>query len=348
MTLNSDQQPAGSSPLARFSLAAALVACALFIQGCTASGLYDVGHAPPPISSKMLAEMRKVGVTAESPVLVRIFKAESELEVWKQTASGKYVLLKTYPMCRWSGKLGPKKTNGDRQAPEGFYSVSAGMLNPNSKFFLSFNIGYPNQLEQALGYNGKELMVHGACSSSGCFAISDQNIGEVYPIVAKALASGQSGFQVQSYPFRMTQANMTRHAGDPNAVFWANLKQGYDRFGMTRRPLQISYCEKRYVFDGNPADFISGDPLAACPPAYASAKTPIADNLYEQAATDMAFATVGPQSGVYTDGGMHPMFKALLKKYGAKKLAAQVSNTAYPISRPDAALSSPEPNPQTE
>ena len=119
------------------------------------------------IPAKLVAEMREKKMSAESPVLVRIFKKESELEVWKQDASGRFALLKTYPMCRWSGKLGPKTKTGDRQAPEGFYHVSAGMLNPKSQYYLSFNLGYPNRLESALGYTGEALMVHGPARRRG-------------------------------------------------------------------------------------------------------------------------------------------------------------------------------------
>ena len=84
----------------------------------------------------------------ESPILVRLFKEEAELEVWKQDAAGRYDLLKTYPICRWSGELGPKVKEGDRQAPEGFYTITPAQMNPNSQFYLSFNMGYPERLRQ--------------------------------------------------------------------------------------------------------------------------------------------------------------------------------------------------------
>ena len=175
--------------------------------------------------------------------------------------------MKTYPICRWSGELGPKTKMGDRHAPEGFYHVSSGMLNPNSQFYVSFNLGYPNRLESALGYTGEALMVHGACSSSGCYAMTDQGVGEIYAIVQKALSGGQEKFQVQAYPFRMTAQNMTSHRGDPNMPFWRTMKEGYDAFEVTRRQPKVSVCDRRYVFNkefegGEPAD-----PLAACPPA---------------------------------------------------------------------------------
>ena len=183
----------------RKALLAAAVSVAL--SGCVSDmTLDDLSSSAPQLSSKILGEMSRKGMKAESPVLVRIFKQESELEVWKIDRSGRYSLLKTYPMCRWSGKLGPKMKNGDRQAPEGFYHVSTGMLNPKSQYYVSFNLGYPNRLESALGYTGEALMVHGACSSSGCYALTDQGVGEIYSIVAKALSSGQDRFQVRLIP----------------------------------------------------------------------------------------------------------------------------------------------------
>ncbi|MBF6723646.1 murein L,D-transpeptidase, partial [Acinetobacter baumannii] len=148
--------------------------------------------------------------------------------IWKHDRSGRFALLKTYPICRWSGQLGPKTKDGDRQAPEGFYRVTADMLNPGSDYYLSFNLGYPNRLERALGNTGSSIMVHGACSSSGCFALTDQGMAEIYPVVREALAGGQEAFQVQSLPFRMTVENMIRHRKSPHFDFWRNLKEGYD------------------------------------------------------------------------------------------------------------------------
>jgi len=73
-----------------------------------------------PLSERMLARLKSKNMEKESPILMRIFKEEAELEVWKQDDSGHFALLRTYPICRWSGELGPKFKTGDRQAPEGF------------------------------------------------------------------------------------------------------------------------------------------------------------------------------------------------------------------------------------
>ncbi|MBU4530794.1 MAG: hypothetical protein KUA41_12210, partial [Hoeflea sp.] len=121
----------------------------LVVSGCVTSTLELDGRGDVPIPQKTVAKMREMGMRPADPVLVRIFKQESELEVWKRDSSGKYALMKTYPMCRWSGVLGPKKFEGDRQAPEGFYTVNSGRLNPRSQYYLSFDLGYPNRLERA-------------------------------------------------------------------------------------------------------------------------------------------------------------------------------------------------------
>ena len=322
-------------------LAAATIAGSL-LAGCMAMDVASLAEAPQ-LSNKVKAELSKKKMRPESPVLVRIFKQESELEVWKVDASGQYALFKTYPMCRWSGKLGPKTKSGDRQAPEGFYHVSAGMLNPNSQYYVSFNLGYPNKLESALGYTGEALMVHGACSSSGCYAMTDQGVGEIYAIVQRALEGGQQRFQVQAYPFRMTTQNMVKHRGDPNMPFWRTLKEGYDAFAFTRKQPKVSVCGGRYVFNKEFADGEPGDPLAQCPATLGDPATDLVAKLgAEQKKLDAALASTTTVSGfAYADGGMHASFRTLLKQQGAKGMAARISRTKYPVSRPDAALADP-------
>ena len=232
-------------------------AFAALLAGCVSSVLEVEKKAIQPIPTKLTKEMKTKGVTASGAVLVRIFKQESELEVWKRTPTGKFALLKTYPICRWSGDLGPKKKIGDRRAPEGFYTVNAHQLNPKSKYYLSFDLGFPNRLDAALGYSGDALMVHGACSSQGCYAMTDEAMSEIYPVVRDALKNGQPGFQVQAYPFRMTPKNMAAHANYADFAFWQNIKQGYDIFEVTKRQPQVSYCEGRYVFN---TEFPDGEP----------------------------------------------------------------------------------------
>lgn len=320
-----------------------IAALALFLSGCVSTVLDVDGKATQPIPAALVAEMSRKSMSPSAPVLVRIFKQESELEVWKRDRSGRFALLKTYPMCRWSGKLGPKKQNGDRQAPEGFYHVSAGMLNPNSQYYLSFNLGYPNKLEAALGYTGEALMVHGACSSSGCFALTDEGIAEIYAVAREALKGGQGSLQVQAFPFRMTPQNMSKNRNDPNFAFWSDLKQGYDIFEVTHRQPKVSYCEGRYVFD---REFEGGEPrnvLMACPPALNAADPLVAGRQQsDRIAMDNLLSTGSVLSAhSYADGGMHPSFRKLLERGGQSVLAKRASLTSVPISRPDAALADP-------
>ncbi|MBB3963279.1 L,D-transpeptidase family protein [Rhizobium metallidurans] len=325
------------------ALSATIVGLGLALSGCVQLALDDLGAASPEISQKTLVDIKKKGMTVQAPVLVRLFKEESELEVWKQDASGRYALLKTYPICRWSGKLGPKKNDGDRQAPEGFYSVTKGMLNPQSQYYLSFNLGYPNRLEAALGYTGTALMVHGACSSSGCYAMTDQGVGEIYALVKASLEAGQNAFQVQAFPFRMTAQNMASHREDPNFEFWRTMKAGYDSFEATRTQPKISTCGGKYVVN---AEFEGGEPknpLAACPARIDTLNPAIAAKFkVEDTQLSALVEKDGPlHANAYVDGGMHPSFRALLKQNGAEKLAARISTIKYPVSRPEAALADP-------
>jgi murein L,D-transpeptidase YafK len=321
-----------------------LAVTGILLSGCVSSVLDVPVRGEIKVPSKLIAQMNKKSMSNGSPVLIRIFKQESELELWKVDKTGKYALLKTYPMCRWSGKLGPKKKSGDRQAPEGFYHVSTALLNPNSAYYLSFNLGYPNRLERALGYTGDAMMVHGACSSAGCFAITDEQVAEVYAVVRDALRRGQKNFQVQAYPFRMTKANMARHRGNENYAFWRDLKHGYDIFERTRQQPHVGYCEGRYMFGEAALSYEGKSPLAACADdslvsAIASERT-----IGMEAAISMeeSFdAEQAPAPLAYEDGGMHISFRNILENKGHKHLAEKTSVKSVPVSRPKAALADP-------
>ena len=152
-------------------------------------------------------------------------------------------------MCRWSGELGPKIKEGDRQAPEGFYNITPAQMNPNSQFYLSFNLGYPNAYDRAHGRTGAHLMVHGDCSSRGCYAMTDDQIAEIYALARESFFGGQRSFQVQAYPFRMTAANFAKHRNNPHIPFWRMLKEGNDHFELTGHEPVVEVCEKRYVFN---------------------------------------------------------------------------------------------------
>ncbi|MDQ7083958.1 MAG: murein L,D-transpeptidase family protein [Sulfurovum sp.] len=185
-------------------------------------------------------------------VFIRIFKKESLLEVWIEGEDGNYQHLKDYPICAYSGRLGPKLQEGDRQAPEGFYQVKPHQLNPNSKFHLSFNLGYPNAYDKAHQRTGSFLMVHGHCVSVGCYAMTDQKIEEIYALVEGALDNKQHSVQVHAYPFRMSQENMSKYEGHPWYGFWLNLKEGYDAFETDKIPPRIQVKQKRYYVNISP------------------------------------------------------------------------------------------------
>jgi murein L,D-transpeptidase YafK len=333
----------GLDLLRRFAILLAMVVLSAVLSGCVSSVLDVDKRAIQPIPAKLMGQMNAKQMKPSDPILVRIFKQESELEIWKRTRSGRYALLKTYPMCRWSGKLGPKVRNGDRQAPEGFYTISVSMLNPKSQYYLSFNLGFPNRLESALGYTGEALMVHGACSSSGCYAMTDDGVAEIYAVAREALKGGQTSFQVQAFPFRMTAQNMAKYRSDPNIEFWKNLKEGYDIFEVSRRQPTISACGRRYVFDAQFEGGEPADPLAACPPMTTMEEPALlAKRDAEMRAMETAMTTSTPVAvHAYSDGGMHPSFRAILQRNGAKELAKKTSRTLVPISRPDAALADP-------
>lgn len=314
------------------------------LAGCSTFD-YDLAQSErsiQPIPAKLAKAMDAKGMDKSAPILVRVYKQESELELWKKDGTGKYALLKTYPICRWSGKLGPKTTKGDRQAPEGFYSVAYSQMNPDSRYYLSFNLGFPNRLESALGYTGEALMIHGACSSSGCYAVTDEAAGEIYTVAREAFRGGQGAFQVQALPFRMTAANMVRHRDDPNMTFWRTLKEGSDQFEVTRQQPSVGYCGGRYVF--NAANASGLDPLAACPPLEVDPSVAAAVAA-KQARDEEKMASIiatqpAPVPMSYVDGGMHPRFRAILDRSGPEKLAEMTSERA-PVSRPEAALADP-------
>lgn len=264
---------------------------ALAVAGCTESSYQDFApKAAKSLSPKIIAEMNAKGMNRTSPVLARIFKEEGKLEVWKQKTNGRYDMIASYDICKYSGKLGPKYIEGDRQAPEGFYTVRPGQMNPNSSYHLSFNIGYPNAFDRAHGRTGTNLMVHGGCSSSGCYSMTDEQIEQIYAFARDSFTGGQTEFQIQAFPFRMTAANMARYRNDPNYEFWKNLKEGYDYFELTKVPPKVDVCEKRYVFNRIPDGAASFSPTAACPPSSQPAALVTAYQSYQKT-YEAAFAS---------------------------------------------------------
>src|SRR5450631_1876271 len=235
-----------------------------FLAGCEESGLSPVtSRSLTPVSPKTVAEMEVIGSSRNAPILIRTYKKEAEFEIWKMKADGRYAYLKSYPMCRWSGQLGPKVREGDRQVPEGFYSITPAHMNPNSAYYLSFDVGYPNAYDRAMGHTGGSIMVHGICSSAGCYSMTDAQIAEIYAIARESFNGGQRAIQMQSYPFKMTAENLAKHRLDPNADFWKQLKNGSDHFEVAKTETAVLVCGKRYVFGAHADGDVS--PRAPCP-----------------------------------------------------------------------------------
>jgi murein L,D-transpeptidase YafK len=301
----------------------AVLTVSVMLAGCNTDEISMANNAKAnqPVPPRLIQAMSEKNMDLQSPILVRIFKQEAELEVWKQDRDGRFALLKTYPVCRWSGDLGPKIREGDRQAPEGFYTISPAQMNPQSAYYLSFNTGYPNAFDQALGRTGGQLMVHGDCSSRGCYAMTDEQIAEIYSLGRESFFGGQRAFQLQAYPFKMTPINMAKHRNNPNMPFWKMIKEGYDHFEVTRQEPRVDFCEKKYVFNAIRAPDAKSDPVfnasAKCP-AYAISDE-VADAVrekqqQEQAETNKLISRGTPVARMNTgiDGGMNKVFAAKL------------------------------------
>lgn len=238
----------------------------LLLAGCQGASLDDI--APNPnreLPQKILTLMKAKGMRKNSPIMMRLFKNEHVLEIWKQKDNGRYDMIANYNICAWSGTLGPKVKQGDRQAPEGYYTIRPYQMNPNSKYFLAINTGFPNAYDRANGRNGADLMIHGACSSSGCYSMTDANVQEIFAFARDAFAGGQKEFMLEALPFRMTAVNMAQYSSHPDYKFWQMIKEGYDYFELTHTPPKVDFCEKKYVFNRMATGGQSFNASGACP-----------------------------------------------------------------------------------
>lgn len=208
----------------------------------------DLEEARERVIPRLESALAQDGFDFGQPVFIRIFKEESELELWVK-AEDRFRLFKTYDICNYSGHLGPKLKEGDRQSPEGFYYVGKSALNPNSSYHLSFNLGFPNRYDRSRNRTGSYLMVHGDCLSIGCYAMTDAGIEEIYLMVEAALKAGQGDVPVHAFPFRMTDDRLAREQGHKWFSFWQNLKQGYDLFERDGVPPAVSVSGKDYAFN---------------------------------------------------------------------------------------------------
>ena len=247
--------------------------CVTGLSGC--SDWLDGFEKPGTVSEATFQTMENLKMDRAAPVMLRIYKEEKVMEIWKQDHNGKYVLLKSYPICKYSGTIGPKICEGDHQAPEGFYEITPEQMNRLSHEYLSFNIGFPNVFDRSLGRTGSFIMVHGGCRSIGCYAMTDEQMDEIYGLVTEAFRGGQDKVQLQAFPFRMTEENLALHANSPDAQFWSMLKEGSDTFEKVGHPPIVTVCNQRYLFNVAAADPYS-DPMSSCPPTTIDAR-PITD-----------------------------------------------------------------------
>lgn len=223
-----------------------VVACVLSACMTTGEGGTQFSRRDPQRGKVIQsAETHGVLVSVASPVMLRIIKESSKLELWRQGASG-WTQVRTYEICKFAGGLGPKQRSADFQAPEGFYEIRRHSLNPASKEYLSINTGYPNAYDRAHGRTGGDVMIHGGCKSAGCFAMTDGSIEEIYAAVRDALDGGQRSIQLQIYPFQMTDSRMAGLSKGSNAEFWKQLKAGWDWFERYQRPIPMGVSSGRY------------------------------------------------------------------------------------------------------
>jgi len=280
----------------RHLLSAVFIACvALGLAACNEFTTPDE-KANQPLSSELVQKIKDIDSTLGAPMMMRIIKQESIMEVWKQTNSGKYALLTTFKICAYSGGFGPKVIEGDRQAPEGYYDITPSLMNKNSSYYLAFNTGFPNKFDKSYGRTGANLMVHGDCSSSGCYAMTDKEIAQIFALVRESFKGGAQSVQLEIFPFRMTPDNLARQNGNSNMAFWQNIKQGYDIFELTRQPPSWDVCARKYVFNATGPNGQPLDATATCP-SLKTDPTLMAELSSKESADNAAFAAAVKAAG---------------------------------------------------
>lgn len=207
----------------------------LSFAGYSVPGPANLQKVEAQVAPNLSKQLAQKGLRLGQPIFIRIFKESRELELWMKAGQG-FALFKTYPICAYSGALGPKIKEGDKQSPEGFYEVNRSRMKPDSRYHLAFNIGFPNAYDQSMGRSGSYLMVHGNCVSIGCYAMTNAQMEEIYLLADAALNRGQQAFKVHIFPFRMTEENMQKHHQSQWQDFWLALKWGYDEFEKYHHP----------------------------------------------------------------------------------------------------------------
>jgi murein L,D-transpeptidase YafK len=188
----------------------------------------------------------------------RCFKNEGEVELWARDSSHLgYIKLKTYKVCRQSGTHGPKRKMGDNQVPEGIYHID--LYNPNSSYFLSFRINYPNKSDSILGDRytpGGDIYIHGSCVTTGCLPMQNNQIKEMFwaSIQCQDILGDSLFVPIDVFPLRMDKKNfpilkLEFGYNKTKMNFWNNLKVGYDYFELNKvRPEFFINREGKYVF----------------------------------------------------------------------------------------------------
>lgn len=183
-------------------------------------------------------------------ILIVAYKNSDELHIYGKTkAEQNYQKIKTYPICSRSGKLGPKKMEGDKQVPEGFYHIDR--FNPKSLYYLSLGLNYPNELDKSLGYTGSDIFIHGKCVTVGCLPMTDDLIKEIYIYASWAKEAGQKQIPVYIFPFEMNDENIQQYkdkVDDKTVAFWKNLQEGYDLFETNKQELDVNVSDGKYTF----------------------------------------------------------------------------------------------------
>ncbi len=251
----------------------------------------STARAVQPLKDSLVHALADIGSSPGAPMMIRIFKQSSEFEVWKATtATGEFKLLKTYKICAWSGVLGPKITEGDMQAPEGFYMITPALMNPNSNYYLAFNTGFPNKFDTAWGRTGANLMVHGDVLV-GRLLLDDGRIGE------RDLRAGARNLRRRQFchpdadlpvPDDAAQSRAGRTTIPTCRSGWTSRKATTASSSARRRP-RWDVCDKKYVFDLSSPDGSALDATGACP---ARSNDPLAAQLAtREAANATAYGT---------------------------------------------------------
>lgn len=190
-------------------------------------------------SMRALFEQRQLN-WAPNKIYLRAFKHERILEVWVQNRVGEpYVKYRDYVFCEFSGELGPKRKQGDEQIPEGFYFINE--FNPNSNYYLSLGINYPNPSDRKFADSrkpGGDIFIHGDCVTIGCIPLTDDKIMELYWLSVKVRSNGQELIPVHIFPYKFDRSSpyAASSVGYSIKQFWENLRAGYDYFNTYKQP----------------------------------------------------------------------------------------------------------------